>query len=50
MELLNEQECLKYYGGGKFSAALSILVTGLVSLVFGLFDGLVNPKTCSNGR
>ena len=50
MVILNDNESALYSGGAKLTAGAAVLITSIVSFVFGFFEGFSNPKACNNGR
>lgn len=44
---ISTKEALGYKGGAKISLATGILISAICSLVMGIIDGLLNPKTCN---
>ena len=47
MELLHEDECLNYSGGGRLSLAIGVTIAAFGSFILGIIDGISNPKKCN---
>ena len=46
MEILNDNEMMKYTGGFKITKTIAVLIAGLSAFILGIVDGLSNPKKC----
>ena len=47
MELLREDECLDYVGGGKIGISLGAALSAFGAFILGFIDGISNPKKCN---
>lgn len=46
MITLKDSESVNYKGGGKISKGLLFIVSAIGSFIFGVIDGISNPKAC----